>query len=345
MKYQQLLNTLTTLLLASSRMLAAQTPTQTACDFLVELDGKIPLATDYYAEEGKLFTQYKDCLTDKSAAAERIKHTHDGNTLTNIREDAKEKLTIAVFGGSEMTECDANFGGGVRIGYEAARMGYDVVQGGGAGLMMAIRIGSDLFCRSVEDLEQVIALLCEEKTASADRKMQIRSIVTEKYATCQLQHTHSIHAAIYLARMPVKPLIGFGAQRVEIYNDYLRLQALIAIADVWVCAPGSEGTLLEFVAALNAIKYGYITSEKKQKLIVYNTTAWLDNAQIHPNKLNMPVIAHANSAEEVLGHINTFVQDTHCSNETTLHTCPAALYRQPKAVEKYPSVEQHSIKI
>jgi predicted Rossmann-fold nucleotide-binding protein len=224
-------------------------------------------------------------------------------------------------------------------------MGYRVLQGGGAGLMMALRIGSDLFCQNLTALEHVVALMCEAKTASNDRQQEIKSLITEQYATCQPRYSHSLHGAFWLTRMPVKPYIGFGAERTELYDKYNVLGAMAQQADIWIAAPGGSGTMVEFASTLQERDYSYLNPDKKQHLIVFNTTAWEYNKQVHSEKLYRFDTQHANTAEEVVEHTNTFVRERFCSTESVLHTCPSALYQQSKRGSQAVEAKQNRLAV
>lgn len=340
-----------TLLLAlsfcASRYIIEAIETQgTACDFLKDIDGAILSAKTYYENESYMLQQHHACLKDISEEAYDIRDLHDTRTISTLRKINKNKITISIFGGSSMTECDPNWGSAVRIGYEFENIGYRVLQGGGAGLMMALRIGSDLFCRSLRDLEDVVALMCEAKTASSDRQEEIKLLITEQYATCQPQHSHSIHGAFWMTRMPVKPYIGFGAERTEVYDIYKVLSAMVRQADISIAAPGSNGTVLEYVAASTQEAYkAYLSPDKQQHIIAFNLTAWENNQQLHSKELYRIGIQHANTAEEVIEKTNAIVRKTFCSKENSLHACSALMYRQPKMMQQEISVEQHSMHV
>lgn len=318
---------------------------KTACDFLVNLNGQSTPAMDYYANDGELFRQHKDCFNDQSKAARRIKLIHDDDTIANFEENPEGKVTISVFGGSGATECHSDWASAVRIGYEYEKLGYRVSQGGGRGIMRALVIGSDLFCRSLEDLEHTIALMCEATTATEDRKAEIKSFITENYATCQPKNSYSLHSAIYLSRLPIKPYIGFGAQRVELYSDYTRLKTFIQSPDVWLILRGTEGVQAELSQVYSVLKYAYLTPEIKQQCIMHNGTNWVDRGYLTPHQLSNPLVVQADSPEEVVSKTNEFIREKYCSKESSLQTCPAALYRQPKAALKESVIEQQGLKI
>ena len=317
---------------------------KTACDFLVNLNGQSAPATDYFANDGELFRQHKACSNDQSKAARRIKLVHDDDTVVNLEKNPEGKVTIAVFGGSGATECHSDWASAVRIGYEYEKLGYRVYQGGGRGLMRALVIGSDLFCRSLEDLEHTIALMCEATTASDDRKTEITSFITKNYVTCQPENSHSLHSAIYLSRLPIKPYIGFGAQRVELYSDYKRLETFIQSPDVWVILRGTEGVQAELSQVYSVLKYAYLSPEKKQQAIMHNGTNWVDRGYLTPHQLSNSLVVQAESAEEVVSKTNEFIHKKYCSKESSLQTCPATLFSQSKTVEKNAAVEQQAFK-
>jgi predicted Rossmann-fold nucleotide-binding protein len=346
-KYLKLLIALS---LASSRYIteaAVLEPTKaTACDFLQGLEGSILPTSTYYENDSYMLQQHKSCLEDTSDEADDIRDLHDTKTMSTLRKANKDKITISIFGGSTMTECDPNWGSAVRIGHEFENVGYRVLQGGGAGLMMALRIGSDLFCRSLEEVGHVVALMCEAKTASSDRQQEIKTLITEQYTTCKPQHSHSIHGAFWMTRMPAKPYIGFGAERTEVYDIYKVLSAMARQADIWIAAPGSSGTVLEYDAALVQADYrSYLSPDKKQHLIVFNATHWESNEQVHTKRLHRADIQHASTAEEVIEKTNTIVRQTLCSKQSALQTCSALMYRQPRIMEQEVMIEKLSSNI
>ncbi len=337
---------LTALLLGSSQYIAAALKPQsseTACDFLTDLEGEILPIRAYYDNGSSLLQQHKACLEDKSPAAILIKRIHDAYTLYNLEMAHKDSVTVSVFGGSTLHECDPNWESAVLIGYEFENLGYNVFQGGGAGLMMALRIGSDLFCRSREDVDHVVALICEEKTASSDRQQEIRTFITENYVTCEPQHSLSDHGAFWMTRMPVEPYIGFGAKRVEAYSVYAALDGMVTVPDILVAGPGGDGSVIEFDGSLNQKTYSrYLSPNREQYVIAFNTTAWERNEQVHDRRLHRADIQHANTAKEVIEKTNAIVREKICAKTNSLHAC--SMYRQPKMMEQVIAVEQHSLK-
>jgi predicted Rossmann-fold nucleotide-binding protein len=317
---------------------------KTDCDFLINLKGQSTSSVDYFANDGELFRQHQACSNDQSKAARRIKLVHDDDTVVNLEENSKGKVTIVAFAGSGSNACHLDWGIDARIGYEFEKLRYRVWQGGGKGGMEALRTGSDLFCYSVADLQLVVALLCEAETASNDRKVEIASFITENYPSCQPENSYSLHSAIFLSRLPVKPYIGFGAQRVELYSDFKRLETFIQSPDVWLILRGSEGVQAELSQVYSVLKYAYLSPDKKQQAIMYNGTNWVDRGYLTPHQYNNPLVVQAESAEEVVRKTNEFIHKKYCSKESSLQTCPATLYRQPKIAEIDSSEKQQKLK-
>lgn len=302
---------------------------KTACDFLVNHHGRSFPSVDYYANNGELFLQHKDCYQDSSRTAKRIKLIHDDETIANLEANDQKKVTISIFGGSGATECHSDWASAVRIGYEYEKLGYRVFQGGGRGLMMALRIGSDLFCHNLEAVEHVITLMCEAETATDNRKAEIASFITENYATCHPKNSYSLHSAIYLPRLPIKPYIGFSAERIEFYNDYSRLKTFIELSDVWLIMRGSEGVQAEMFQVFSILKYAYLTPEKQQQCIIHNGTNWVDRGYLTSHQLSNPLVVKADSTEKVILKTNEFIQNKYCSTKKSI-MCPATLFHMCK---------------
>lgn len=305
----------------------------TACDFLQDLDGGILPTSSYYENDSYMLQQHKACLEDKSDAALRLKRRHDADTLYQLETSSRNHVNVGILGGSAMHECDPNWGSAVHMGYEFTNTGYNIFEGGGSGLMMAVRIGIDLYCRSLEELQYVIALMCEAKTATSERQQEIKNLITENYMTCQAANGYSIHGAFWMTRMPVAPYIGFGANRVELYSIYAALDIMSQIPNIWIAAPGSNGTVLEYVGASTQEAYkSYLSPKKQQKLILFNVPAWERSEKLHLQELQRSGIQRANTPEEVIEKTNTIVRETLCSKENSLQACSTLMYRQPSRI-------------
>lgn len=301
-------------------------PIKTACDFLDSLDTTLSPGKSYWENNASLLEQHSLCLADNSTEAVLIKRKHNHRALNELITAMEQCVYISIAGGSGVTQCDPEFANAIRMGYVFENLGICVAQGGGAGVMHALLIGSDLFCRTLEELEQVIELLCEAKTASSERQAEIKSIV-KSYATCEPQYSLSAHGAFWLGRMPALPDIGFGAWRAEIYSVYTVLEFMEAFPDIWInfikgSGPGSH---FEHSAQVLQLKY-------KKYLSLYHDQLRVDFDALYCNATNMPVeqedIKYAGTVNQTVGHATKFLAEKTCVKKSSLQGCAAVLYQQ-----------------
>lgn len=190
-----------------------QEQNKTDCDFLKDYNGEILRSNKYYENNGYLFEQHRKCRDDKSAKAKKIKRHHDADTIGAFEEVSQHAIVASIYGSSSLDVCHPLWGDIARLSYKLRERGIMVWQGGGAGVMAAVRDGSDAysFGLSLDFLETVIQSKCAEKTATPEEKVEIEKNITSHYTTQHLEGSYSLHGACWLSRMPNMSYIGAGA--------------------------------------------------------------------------------------------------------------------------------------
>jgi hypothetical protein len=278
-----------------------------------------------------LFRQYKKCHKDDSEQAKKIKRYHDADMVRAFEKISAQAVTVSILGSSSTSECDSAWGDAVRMGHALKKLGFNVWQGGGRGIMGGVLTACDIpDDASPEVVDDIIDLQCEAKPASSERLQEIettvKSHISSGHNASELGRCISVHGMPWLGRLEVMPYIGFGDLRAELSSIYMVLEIMVALADITIDfeAYHSAGTNLESAAMDAQITYNlYLNPGKDQKAIHYGPTG------INPEKLAQPNVQCASTVEQVVDHVKTFVREKICAKDSSLRGCSAVLYSQP----------------
>jgi hypothetical protein len=308
---------------------------ETACDFLEELGGEINRSRDLYKNNSYSFDQHKKCKEDKSEEATRIKRHHDADTMCAFEKISANAMIAAIYGSSSLDVCDPLWGDAARASYKFGERDIVVFEGGGASIMEAARLGMDIFSLKlgIAILEGVIALRCEYKTATPERKGEIESYMKALYGDHELDGSYSVHAACWLSRMPAMPYFGIGGWRAELYTPYAVLDITSTYSDIMIdfeSPTPSEGTNLEAAAGNAQVAYKpYLSPDRNQLTEHYGPSGY--NRERH-NRKN---VKHAKTLGQLFDDIDYFVKKDVCDSNSSFTVCKNAFYHQQ---EKLPSI-------
>lgn len=308
---------------------------QTDCDFLEELGGEVTRLRNLYQNNSYIFSQHKKCKDDKSKAAMRIKRHHDADTILAFEEVAKNSTVASIYGSSGLNVCDPLWGDASRLTYKLAERGIIVWEGGGASIMEAVRLGSDMFSLelSIKILESIIALRCEYETATPERREEIESYMKALYADHELEGSYSVHGAPWLSRMPAFPFFGIGAFRAELYSIYAVLDIMSTFSDIMIDIENpvvSWGTLLEVTASNGLMHYKpWLSPEKKQHTDHYGPNGY------NSERCDRPHVKCATTVKQLTDGVDKFVIEDLCAENNSVTICKNSLYHQQ---EKLPSI-------
>lgn len=302
-------------------------PMQTACDFLEELDGEILQSRNLYQNNSYIFSLHKKCKDDKSKRAQEIKRHHDANTILAFEEATKNATVASIFGSSSLNVCDPLWGDASRLTYKLAERGIIVVEGGGASIMEAARLGVDIFVLKlgIKMLESIIVLRCEYETATPERKKEIESYMQALYADHELEGSYSVHGAAWLSRMPAFPFFGIGAFRAELYSIYAVLDIMSTFSDILIDIESpkpSEGTLLEVASGNALMTYNpYLSPGRKQYTDHYGPNGYASE------RCNRTHVKCATTVEQLIDGVDKFVLENLCAENYSVTVCKNAFYQ------------------
>lgn len=194
-------------------------PKKTPCAFLAEEPSEIRDAEDYFEKDARLLKQHAACMIDEGEVSKQQQQAHDGMVTKQVKaEISKYQAAVTVFGGSAILPSHPMFIQAMQLGREAESLNVLLIQGGGAGVMQALRAGS------------------------------------ARHSECDApKHSLSIHAAIYIKRMQDAQFLG--GKRVEMFNGGQRTELLVDAGKSWVFFPGGPGTFEEFWKAYGRDHY------------------------------------------------------------------------------------------
>jgi uncharacterized protein (TIGR00730 family) len=162
-------------------------------------------------------------LSDEEAAADLVQATVQGlwravSQLTRLRRTRRSNYRVSIFGSARIQEGSPAYEQVRRLGEELARLGCDIVTGGGPGLMQAANEGA-------------ASALVERRGGSVGINIRLPFE----------QH--------------VNPFVGQASEHETFFS---RLHHFALISDAFVVVPGGVGTLLELAMAWQLLQVRHL---------------------------------------------------------------------------------------
>jgi len=189
------------------------------------------------------------------ALAQRI-HDHAIDTalrrlLASSGPDGNPRKVVGIMGGHGIPRGSAVYQDVAHLAYVLASRGYLVASGGGPGVMEAANLGAWMSRRTLDELDQAVAMLAETPLYTDSRFQSVAMDVWHTWpeGPCNL--------AIPTWFYGHEPSNVFCTQVAKYFSNSLREDVLLAVAVHGVVfAPGSAGTLQEVFMDLCQNHYG-----------------------------------------------------------------------------------------
>jgi len=225
----------------------------------------------HYLERGKQSTDIKETLA-------RTLHDHSISTaLHHFLDQFKETDIVGVMGGHQLARTDRHYASIARISKQLTERGKIMISGGGPGAMEATHLGAWMAGRSMEELNDALAMLAENPSYTDEHWLDGAFIVRQKWPQEQGFVSLGIPTWLY-GHEPSTPLATHIA---KYFDNSIREDGILTIAKGGIIyTPGSAGTLQEIFQ--DAVQNHYLSFGYASPMIFMDEAYWTKEVPVYP---------------------------------------------------------------
>lgn len=187
-------------------------------------------------------------------------------------------------------------------------MGFIMVSGGGAGAMEATHLGAWLAERSIEEVDEALAILSKAPSWQDKGWLSTAFIVKLK-----MRQSHFISLGIPTWLYGHEPATPFATHIAKFFDNSIREDTILSITrGGLIYTPGSAGTIQEIFQA--AVPNHYKTYGYSSLMVFFGTQFWRNELPVYPllehliktGKYNGLLISLTDDIEEIVQTVKNF---------------------------------------
>lgn len=224
----------------------------------------------HYMWTGKKASDIKETLA-------RSLHDHAiSDALDDFLQQYNERSIVGIMGGHGLLRNDEMYKQIVYISKDLTEKGYLMISGGGPGAMEATHLGAWLAGRSIDEVEDAVAMLQSAISFSDSRWLSTAFEVIEKYPQEKYQSL-GIPTWLY-GHEPATP---FATHIAKYFDNSIREDGILTIAKGGIIyTPGSAGTMQEVFQ--EAVQNHYLSFGYASPMVFLNKHYWTEEMPVYP---------------------------------------------------------------
>ena len=256
----------------------------------------------HYLQTGVFSKNIKETLS-------RYLHDHSmSNAIKDFLSNYNARQIVGIMGGHDLLRTDPVYRQIVLLSKRLTEMGFIMVSGGGAGAMEATHLGAWLAERSIEEVDEALAILSKAPSWLDKGWLSTAFIVKLK-----MRQTHFISLGIPTWLYGHEPATPFATHIAKFFDNSIREDTILSITrGGLIYTPGSAGTIQEIFQA--AVPNHYKTYGYSSLMVFFGTQFWRNELPVYPllehliktGKYNGLLISLTDDIEEIVQTVKNF---------------------------------------